>query len=338
MKRRAGIGILAVVIALVFGVMLRGNSHSQSGSAAQYEQENQIPAEGLPETCVSDPKSAAFEEAPEDGTLIWQGETYKRNAHVKADLLMGIDPQGAADALFVAVHDTARNTLKLLMIPRDSMLEMTEVTAEGKTRQVVTHVTLSHSGPGTPEEKAKRTVGAVEALLCGTGIDHYMAGDISMIAGVSDLAGGIPVIVPNEELKKADPAWKKGERIVLHGSDAERFIRFRDIETDGTPLLRMDQHKAYIAGFYQRLREDKTLPGKLADYIEDAVTSDMSKGEYEKMLLDGLLCGFDPEKDILILPGEMTTGEEDGAVYDQFFVNYEEEIPVLLDLFYRKVS
>ena len=338
MKRRAGIGILAVVIALVFGVMLRGNSHSQSGSAAQYEQENQIPAEGLPETCVSDPKSAAFEEAPEDGTLIWQGETYKRNAHVKADLLMGIDPKGAADALFVAVHDTSKNTLKLLMIPRDSMLEMTEVTAEGKTRQVVTHVTLSHSGPGTPEGKAKRTVGAVEALLCGTKIDHYMAADVSLLAQINDLAGGVTVIVPNEELMKADPAWKKGERIVLHGADAERFIRYRDTAVDGTPLLRMEQHKAYIAGFYQRLREDKTLPGKLADYIEDAVTSDMSKGEYEKLLLDGLMCGFDPETDIWILPGEMTTGEEDGTIYDQFYINYEEDIPVLLDLLYRKVS
>lgn len=338
MSRWLKAGIPAAVIVLVLAAICGINVREQHDNAEGFEKETNISEGPLSEAGGSPLGSTAAEGVSEDGTLIWQGVTYKRNAHVKADLLMGIDPQGAADALFTAVHDTSKNTLKLLMIPRDSMMEMTETTAEGKSRQVITHITLSHCGPGTPEEKAKRTVDAVEALLCGTKIDHYMAADVSLLAQINDLAGGVTVIVPNEELEKADTTWKKGEQVVLHGADAERFIRYRDTAVDGTPLLRMEQHKAYIAGFYKKLKENKNLAVKISDHIEDAVTSDMSKGEYEKLMLDGLMCGFDPETDILILPGEMTTGEEDGAVYDQFYINYEETIPVLLDLFYRKVN
>ena len=372
---KAGIGIamIGAVLALIFGISERQNRENiealQTGSAAFAElsqEESTAPAEAGPaaagtvyeakndlhpgmvfseetsaETASSETEVPSGEEQvypDESGFLDWQGETYKRNAHVKADLLIGVDDGGVADFMAVVVHDTSKNELKMLMIPRDSMMEMYQTDTEGNSRPVVTHIALSHSGPGTPEEKAMRTVEAVEQLLCGTKVDHYMAGDISLIADVTDLAGGVPVIVPNDELQKIDPLWKKGTQIILQGPDAERFIRYRDTDVDGTPLTRMDQHKAYIAGLYQRLGENRDLAVKLSDFVENRTTSDMSKGEYEKILIDALTCGFDPQKDVQILPGTMTEGEENGTVYDQFYVNYEEVIPVLLDSFYRKVN
>ena len=282
------------------------------------------------------PGTGVFLEGEE--SLTWQGAVYKRNAHIKADLLIGIDNYGSADFLAVVVHDTSRNSVKLMMIPRDAMMEMNELDVEGNSRSVVTHIKFAHAGQGTENEKAMRTVDAVEALLCGTGVDHYIAGHMSYLAEVNDLAGGIAVIVPNEELQKADPAWKKGEQVVLHGAEAEKFIRYRDIALAGTPLLRMDQHKAYIAGFFNRLKEDKNLAVRLSDFAERNLTTDMSKGEYEKLLLDGISSGFDPQKDVMIFPGRMTAGKEGGNTFDQYYVNYEEAIPLLIDLFYRRVS
>lgn len=100
----------------------------------------------------------------------------------------------------------------------------------------------------------------------------------------------------------------------------------------------MDQHKAYIAGFFNRLKEDKNLAVRLSDFAERNLTTDMSKGEYEKLLLDGISSGFDPQKDVMIFPGRMTAGKEGGNTFDQYYVNYEEAIPLLIDLFYRRVS
>lgn len=282
------------------------------------------------------PGTGVFLEGKE--SLTWQGAVYKRNAHIKADLLIGIDNYGSADFLAVVVHDTSRNSIKLMMIPRDAMMEMNEIDVEGNSRSVVTHIKFAHAGQGSEAEKAGRTVDAVETLLCGTKIDHYMAGEIPLLAQVNDLVGGVPVTVPNDELQKINPAWTRGTQIVLHGDEAEKFIRYRDINIDGTPLLRMEQHSAFMAGFFSRLREDSSLIVRVSDFGEQYVTTDMKKGEYEKLMLDGLQSGFDPQRDVQTLPGKMTEGVEGGQTFDQYYVNYEEAIPVLLGLFYRKIS
>lgn len=303
-----------------------GNDAAAEGPTVETEtQETEsVPMEGL---------FQAGEEA-----ITWNGATYKRNAHVKADLLIGVDDYGSADFLAVAAHDTSRNSIKILMIPRDSMMEMYELDRSGRVTPLVTHIKFAHAGQGTSADKAGRTVDAVEALLCGTKIDHYMSGEIPLLAQINDLVGGVPVTVPNDELQKVDPAWTRGAQIVLHGQEAEKFIRYRDIGIDGTPLVRMDQHSAFMAGFFNRLREDSSLIDRVSDFVEQHVTTDMSKGEYEKLMLDGLQSGFDPQRDVLTYPGKPTVGKEGNGVYDQYYVNYEEAIPVLLDLFYRKVS
>lgn len=83
----------------------------------------------------------AGDEASEFGvvrnTIEYQGKTYKRNTYVKAILLMGIDRDtdlseeqqagdgGQSDGIFLIAEDTARDTVKILAIPRDTMTEIT---------------------------------------------------------------------------------------------------------------------------------------------------------------------------------------------------------------------
>ena len=67
----------------------------------------------------------------------YQGKVYRRNTYVKAILCMGIDRPGSleetmvagsggqADAIFLVAQDMARDKAELLMIPRDTMTEIT---------------------------------------------------------------------------------------------------------------------------------------------------------------------------------------------------------------------
>lgn len=289
-----------------------------------------------------------------DGTVTYLGETWKRNTYMHAILCLGVDKKrnlqgiepggdtGATDGIFLIDHDTAHDQLKVLMIPRDSMLYIDLPGPDGTVVKKYDHLSLAFMDGEGREESAEASLRAVEDLLCGLHVNHYMVGDLALLSAVNDLVGGVTVTVPSDELTKVNPEWTKGKEITLHGDEAERFIRYRDCTIDGSPIGRMSQHKAYIGGFYEALMagagKDQNLVIRLCDTIEQGIISDMAKGEYERLALDGLRCGFDPESDILTLPGTATTGEEQGQVYDQYYINYEETIPILLDLFYRKVS
>ena len=76
-------------------------------------------------------------------TIEYQGKTYRRNSYVKAILCMGVDRKGSmldtttytfggqADGIFVIAQDTTRNTIKILVVPRDSMTEITMTDLSG---------------------------------------------------------------------------------------------------------------------------------------------------------------------------------------------------------------
>ena len=290
----------------------------------------------------------------EDGTVTYLGETWKRNTYMHAILCLGVDQHanmatvqvgertGTSDGMFLIAQDTAHDLIKVVMIPRDSMLEMELMNGDWSTYYGFSHIKFAFSNGDRRESSAESSVKAVEDLLCGLEIDHYIAGDLGLLAEVNDLVGGVTVTIPSSELTKVNPDWTQGTEVTLHGDEAERFIRYRDTSIVGTALERMNQHKAYITGFYKAIKvssqKDSSLVIKLCDTVEDSIVSDMSKGEYERLALDGLKCGFNTDSDILSLPGEMTFGEEDGEILDQFYIDYEQTIPILLDLFYRKVS
>lgn len=290
-----------------------------------------------------------------DGSVSYEGKNYKRNKHVKAILGLGIETHdnltakdsvedvGTSDAIFLIAQDTAKNQIKVLTIPRNSMVEIDMIDDEGNSWKSFAPVNVAYTNGDGRHESCRASVKAVEDLLCGLDIDHYAAVDLKLIPYVNDAVGGVTVTVPNDQLVKVNPEWKEGSKVTLHGDDAERFIRYRDTEIDGTPFVRQEQHKAYIAGFTDALRkkskEDSSLVSRLSDDLKDYMVTDMNKGEYEKTALDGIQGEFNPEKDMINLPGHAEVGEGgDGNLYDQWFVDYTQAIPVLLDLFYREID
>lgn len=289
-----------------------------------------------------------------DGTVSYDGHTYKRNAHVKAILLAGIDHKngmqdkketgntGAADGIMLVAQDTSKKALKVVMVPRDCMLEYMMTSEDGEIFSKFDHLNVSFENGEGREESSKALVKATSDLLCGLEINHYLVGDLQLLAEVNDMVGGVAVTIPNDELIKKNPEWTKGKTVTLHGDEAETFIRYRDINLEGSPVIRMNQHKEYMSGFFNALknksRTDSSIVSKLADTIDTSVITDMSKGEYEKIALDGLQGGFSPDEDITSLQGTLTQGDINGATYDEVYLDYNQTIPVLLDLFYREID
>ncbi|MCC8126199.1 MAG: LCP family protein [Clostridiales bacterium] len=287
----------------------------------------------------------------DNGTVTWQGKTYRRNSYMKAILCIGLDRSdtmagtrkfgeaGRADGIFLIAQDTARDQIRVLMIPRDTMTEMSQTNEQGEdTGRWINHLTLAFAYGDGNTESCERMAAAVSDVLCGLTIDHYLAVDTVVISELNDAVGGVTVTIPTEGMEKTDPAFIKGTRVTLHGSQAEAFVRYRDIERDNSAVFRMDQHREYIQQYFKTLQEksrtDSGLVSRLFDRIQDYMLTDMDKAQYLKIAVSALDSNSLDDDAFYVLPGLGITTD----TFDEFYVVYSQAIPVILQLFYRETA
>lgn len=284
-------------------------------------------------------------------TIEYEGRTYKRNSYVKAILCMGVDRSGSmqeatttgfggqSDGLFLVAQDTARNDIKILMIPRDTMTEITLTDLSGNVLgKDVQHLTLAYAYGDGREKSCEYMQEAVSDMMGGLKIDYYMAVDTDVISILNDAVGGVTVTVPTEGMEAKNPRFVYGSTIKLEGKEAEQFVRYRDIEKAHSALYRMDQQEEYIKQFFltaqEKAKTDQNMVVNLFESIEDYMVTDMGKDQYLKMGLDILGSGGLEDGDFYTVPGEGVTT----AKYDEFYPDYDGLTQVILELFYRETS
>ena len=358
-------GIAAAVIgtglAVWYGVgMYQQRKAEEAMVAARYETQQEKLEETLAEMAKEDQESAdsgtqtGKEMLFEENTVFWNGKTYKRNTYVKAVLCMGVDRDGPmtettlsgdggqADGIFLLANDTARGSMKILLIPRDSMTEITKTdtswteTNGAKLGEVVDHLSLSYAYGDGREKSCEYTKQAVSHLLMGLKIDSYMAADLEIIASLNDEVGGVTVTIPTMGMEQADPEFVFGQTVRLKGEQAERFVRFRDTERDNSAISRMEQQKLYISGFFQAVKEKNRTESNITEHLfemsQDYMVTDMAKDEYLKLSINALEGEGLTSASFKMAPGTGTATE----TYDEYYVEQEALVPILLDLFYRE--
>lgn len=295
------------------------------------------------------------EDIPEDflahDVIQWNGGTYRRNTYTKAILCMGVDrgsqltesrgynEAGQADSIFLLAQDTARNTLKILMIPRDSMAEIGIIREDMSSAGTqMRQLALAYANGDGRESSCENTVSAAESLLHGFEIDSYLAADMEIINLLNEAVGGVTVTIPTAGMEKKDAAFVKGATIKLQGEQAESFVRYRDIESAYSAVYRMDQQQEFITGFYQAVqdmsKQNSQIVPQLFELIEDYMVTDMSKDQYMKIAVDALNQGKLGQKDFLTLPGSSIQTE----LYEEYYTDEKGTVQVILNLFYRESS
>ena len=284
-----------------------------------------------------------------DGTIEYQGKVYERDPSVKAILCIGVDSAGGmekkvtgdggqADGLFLVAHDVARDRVRILMIPRDTMtpITLTDLSGNvlGKTRH---HITLAYGYGDGREQSCEWTVEAVSELLSGLQIDGYLAMNTSMISVLNDMVGGVTVQVEVDGMERRDPELVKGATVTLQGKQAEIFVRYRDIDIDNSAITRMSQQEQYMEKYLEMVRRksasDDQLITRLMDTVQSDMITNMPKDQYMGIGLDIINSGQALEgDDILTIPGEAVTTD----MFDEFHHDPEGTLKMVLDLFYRK--
>lgn len=324
--------ILAVVLVLLAGMLLLQRWENTQGAPVSSSGE----------------ASSVEADAPVDGREItyYNGTAYAKREDLETVLLLGVDkfegetPEGylnnqQADFLLLLVMDKQNETCTPIQLNRDTMTQIQILGVTGEPAGTFTgQLALAHTYGSGEEDSCENTVLAVENLLYGVGIDHYVSLTMDGVALLNDLVGGVTVEVL-DDFSGIDESLVQGETVTLQGQQALTYVRSRGGMEDSSNLRRMERQRQYLAALQQQL--------KAAVRQEDGFTLDALLQLNEYMVSD---CTVDQlsdlgdslaayeVSDILTTPGDAQEGEE----FMEFTVDEAALQQLVMEVFYEPVE
>lgn len=175
-------------------------------------------------------------------------------------LLLGTDEDGLrTDAIMVASYDFDTESVKLLSIPRDTKMY---VTNKKKTRKINEIHAMTKSGG-----EIMGPLGSIEAVTALTGIpiNYYVEFNFDAIDEIADILGPVTFDVPDIEgngkgMNYDDPAQdlhihlKPGVQ-ELSGNQYQQFLRYRksnNEKVDGSDLSRVKRQHEFVKAIIEQ--------------------------------------------------------------------------------------
>lgn len=169
-------------------------------------------------------------------------------------LLLGVDKEGLrTDAIMIASYDFDDESLKLLSVPRDTKMY---VTNRKVTRKINEIHAMSKKGGGI-----MGPLGSIEAVtaLCGIPINYYVEFSFDAIDHIMELLGPVTYDVPDVEgggkgMNYDDPVQdlhihlKPGVQ-ELSGNQVQQFLRYRKSNNgtvDGSDTSRVQRQQDFV--------------------------------------------------------------------------------------------
>lgn len=294
------------------------------------------------------PSSAVEAGASVDGREItyYNGTAYARREDLETVLLLGVDkfegetPDGyvnnqQTDFLLLLVMDKENETCTPIQLNRDTMTQIQILGVTGEPAGTFTgQLALAHTYGSGEEDSCENTVLAVENLLYGMEIDHYVSLTMDGVALLNDLVGGVTVEVL-DDFSGTDDSLVQGETVTLKGQQALTYVRSRGGLEDSSNLHRMERQRQYLSALQQQL--------KAAVQQEDGFTLDALLQLNEYMVSDctvnqlsdlGDSLAAYQVSDILTTPGDAQEGEE----FMEFTVDEAALQQLVMDVFYEPVE
>ena len=272
--------------------------------------------------------------------IVYQGNTYVYNQDIRNILFLGVDKKaemqkeeysgrgGQSDALILLSLNTKDKTAFMLNISRDTMTDIDIYDMSGnllKTEEA--QIALQYAYGDGEKRSCWLTKKAVSHLLNDLPIHAYLALNIDGISTINDVLGGVEITVP-EDYTFIDPAFVKGETLTLTGNQAERYVRYRDIQETGSNDGRMIRQNQFLKALVQMLRNKASDDDKIIDALYTAgkayMTTDMTADQMKE------LTEYQLDDSFLKVPGEIHAGAE----HDEYQVNYDALENLLIEKFY----
>ena len=277
--------------------------------------------------------------------VVYNGKKYEYNDRLTNYLLLGVDTKGSiqeekeisragqSDSIFLLSYDRVDETMTGLAIPRDTITQIEIFTPGGDSMGLTRdHLNLQYAYGDGKHKSCELTSEAVSRLLNGVPVDGYAAINLVSIPKISELLGGIEVIVPDDDLAEKNPEFTKGNKVVLTAENTELFVRSRDIYVSQSAIGRMNRQKVYLEAFGSKLAEEQKKDASTVTEIFETLKPEMITTMSNDIFVD--LAVAQRKGSMQTIPGE--TGHEDA--YDVYRVDESALYKMIIDLFYKEAS
>lgn len=341
---------VAVFLALVYAgaratlYLGQKNLYNHTGAKA--------PELEIEETQEEDTKEQEIREdyAWQEGWVRYKGDIYAYNEDILTFLVMGIDKKGEvaasrnltdggqSDALFLLIINPHDKSIHIFAIDRNTMTDITMVGIGDGGADIVStaQIAVQHGFGDGEKESCELTVDAVSKLLFRLPIHGYLSVNYQAIPYINDAVGGIEVTIP-EDAAGAKKEWNVGDKVLLKGEDAVRFVKWRDISIYESARLRTLRQKTYLASFAEKAisatRQDITMPITLYNKIKNYTVTDISIDEMAYLASELLGYHFSMEQ-IYTMAGETVTGDQ----FEEFYPDMDALKAQIIDIFYEKID
>ena len=213
---------------------------------------------------VVSPAVSIPEETIPSKTIVRNGVEYFPRQDITVFMLMGIDRYGPvqpsssytntgeADMVALAVFDETAKSYKVLLLNRDTMLEMPVLGIGGKDAGTAFgQLALAHTYGSGLKDSCENTRKTVSNFLYGIDIDHYMSMNMDAISILTDAVGGVKVNV-TDDFSAVDSTIPMGET-TLTGAQAFNFVQNRKDVGNEMNVSRMARHREFMGGFMSSL-------------------------------------------------------------------------------------
>lgn len=282
--------------------------------------------------------------------IYYNGKKYEYNDKVTTILFAGIDKHtdehqgtygtaGQADCIIVAALNTETGKYKLMALSRDTMVDVNVYNPDGSFKGIEKQqICLAHAYQDGKEESCENLKKSVSRAMLGIPVNTYAAIDLDAIPILNDQVGGVPVVL-NEDLSYKDPALYLGADVLLNGTQAETFVRSRDVKGDENQNnLRMERQKIYLTSFIKKTlgltRDDIKTPIKLYNSVEDYLVTDIDVPMITYYTSIFLKTGFNADENMIKLPGTTTASEK----YAEYYLDNAALFDIILDIYYKEVA
>ena len=286
----------------------------------------------------SNPFSVTYDEGK---TVEYNGQTYVLNENIVTVAAIGLDRSafglqddkigtaGQADFILIVTMDLNNGLVVPIMIPRDTMVDVDQYTTDGQYVGVENmQICLSFAYGDGAETSSRNVLTSAQRVLYGVPVHQYGVLDLDGIPAMNDAIGGVSVT-----LQENFGDSYAGDRITLHGKQAETFVRARDtsrIDSDAARRSRQIQYvRAYIDKAMHAAIRDLNVIRKLYNTaMEYAFTNvSLSKVTYiaTTLLAKGVNIG-----DVKTLAGTL----QEGDPYAEYILDEKAAFETVLSVFY----
>lgn len=278
--------------------------------------------------------------------VVYWSEEYQYNKDLINILCIGVDKEenmnlrndvdnsvGQADVICLLSMDVKTKEIRLLSIPRDTMVQLQMFDASGAyVGEQMGPIALQYAYGDGMEQSAKMVTGQTATLINSIPIHAYLAINVHSLWMLNDAVGGVDLIMDGDYTFIREE-FEQGKTVHLTDKLLENYIRGRDKTTSGSDQMRMHRIKQYMLAFFEKakivVKEDMTLPFEMMKMMKDDMVTSVSASEVLYLVTQALQCSFDAEH-MYTLPGKIIRNGN----YEEYYLDEAAAEDLLMELFY----